>query len=107
MTRELLEQIHQWQKETFGKATPISKLRHLEKEILELIIELNGDLYTDNYEKVEEEYADCFLLLFGSAMAYGMNLDIISSAIKAKFEKNKLRKWGKPDVNGVIEHIKE
>lgn len=102
MTKELLEQIHKWQKETFIEANAVSKLHHLKKELNELMSEV--ELETDDSA---EEYADCFLLLYGSAMAYGMSYEDILYAIEAKFNKNKARKWGKPDENGVVEHIKE
>lgn len=101
MQEEQFEAITKWQKETFGEATPISKLEHLKQEVEELI----ADLKSNNPNK-RHEYADCFLLLFGSANADGMTYEDICQCIAEKFDINKARKWGKPDVNGVVNHIK-
>lgn len=111
MTEQLFKEITTWQKETFGQATPISKLSHLSDEVLELKSELNegqtGFISPEQDEKIKLEYADCFFLLFGSAAAYGMSFDDIVKCIQDKFEINKKRKWGKPDNNGVVNHIKD
>ncbi len=53
------------------------------------------------------EFADCFILLFGSAASDGMTYDDIVDAINKKMEINLNRKWGKPDENGIVNHIKE
>lgn len=114
MTHEQFDEITQWQKATFPKATPISKLIHLageepEGEIKELMFAINDESHViDNAKRraVLMEFADCFFLLFGAAAAYGLNYDGIVSAIQAKYEINKKRSWGKPDVNGVVNHIK-
>ena len=52
------------------------------------------------------EFADCFLLLFGAASSDGMSYEDICNAIQEKLEINKRRKWGEPDKNGVVNHIK-
>lgn len=101
MEKEQFEAITIWQKETFGQATPLSKLAHLKQEIEELekdICEVNP--------KRHLEYADCFFLIFGAASADGFSYEDIISAIDEKFAINKSRKWGKPDANGVVNHIK-
>jgi hypothetical protein len=36
-----------------------------------------------------------------------MNYNDICKAISEKFEINKKRKWGKPDANGVVNHIED
>jgi len=102
MNKELFEEIVTWQKETFGQATPLSKLAHLQEEVEELIADLKS-----NNPKRRLEFADCFLLLFGSAAADGMSYQDITDCITEKFEINKTRKWGKPNAEGVINHIKE
>lgn len=102
MTKQQFEEITQWQKETFGKATSLSKLSHLEQEIQEL-----ADAIVDNLPDKKLEFADCFFLLFGAAAADGMTYDDICNAISEKFEINKKRKWGKPNADGVVNHIKE
>lgn len=100
---QVVEQFHEWQVETFKNATPISKLKHLEQEVIELIIELTDSA---DEEKIKSEYADCFALLFGSARARGYTMQDIADFLLAKLEVNKRRKWGKPDENGVVNHIK-
>lgn len=92
--------ISQWQKETFGEATALSKLAHLEEELRELAV----DIAIDGVDK-HLEFADCFFLLFGAAAADGMTYEDICQAIDEKFSINKARTWGKPDANGVVKHI--
>jgi hypothetical protein len=101
---EVVRQFHEWQVATFPNATPKSKLKHLEQEVVELIVELTAD--ADN-ENVKSEYADCFALLFGSAMAKGYTVQDISNFMLSKLEVNKKRKWGQPDADGVVNHVKE
>lgn len=109
MTPEQFNYITAWQKETFPQANELSKAHHLLQEVQELIQEIQDEDHTIDFEKrrnVHMEYADCFLLLFGSAAAYGMSYNDILKAIDAKMKINKARKWGKPDDNGVVNHIK-
>ena len=112
MTKEQFEFITQWQKETFGEATALSKINHLILEVDELKEELlnqqgREQLFKEAGVSLEREYADCFLLLFGSAAANGMSYEDICNCIDEKMEINKKRKWGKPQANGVVNHIKE
>jgi len=87
MTEQLFNEIMAWQKETFGQATPLTKIAHLAEELQELV----SDLKSNNPQR-RLEYADCFFLLFGSAAADGMNYQDICQAIEEKFEINKSRK---------------
>lgn len=102
MRKDQFEAIVAWQKETFGQATPMSKLAHLAQELQELHSDLK-----EGSPKKRLEFADCFFLLFGCAAADGMTYEDICNAIAEKFEINKARKWGKPDADGVVNHIKE
>jgi len=104
MNKEQFEEITAWQKKTFGQATAFSKIEHLKQEIEELLYDLRKNAPSNN---VKMEFADCFFLLFGAAAAYGLSYKNICDAIQDKFEINKARKWGKPDANGVVNHIKE
>jgi hypothetical protein len=101
MTQEQFTAITAWQKETFGEATVFSKLEHLKEELEELQI----DAAIDGLDK-RLEFADCFILLFGAAAADGMSFEDVVSCIDEKFEIVKNRKWGEPDENGVVRHIK-
>lgn len=101
MNQNQFNEITKWQKETFGQATSLSKILHLKEEITELTL--------DVFDKKPErrlEFADCFFLLFGAAAADGMTYEDIEACIDEKFEINKARKWGKPDANGVVNHVK-
>ena len=98
-----LNDMHQWQLKTFGKATPVSKLHHLKEEINELIEDLEKG---KDVAFIKHEYADAFFLLFGSLYVYGFEIKHLLGWMKAKLEINKIRKWGKPNKNGVVNHIK-
>lgn len=50
-----------------------------------------------------EEMADCFILLMNLAEMHGH--DLMTEAQK-KMDKNRARKWGKPDERGVCHHVK-
>lgn len=101
MTEQQFNEISAWQKETFGQSTSLSKIAHLVEELEELIL----DLKNNNPER-RLEFADCFFLLFGAAACDGMSYMDICIAIQEKFVINKSRKWGKPDENGVVKHLK-
>lgn len=101
MNEKQFNKITIWQKETFGSSTPLSKISHLKQEIREL----EKDLKSCNKER-RLEFADCFFLLFGAASADGMTYKNICVAIEEKFKINKSRNWGKPDKDGVVNHLK-
>jgi NTP pyrophosphatase (non-canonical NTP hydrolase) len=87
-----------WSDKTFGSTrSPKVPLFHLKKEVEEVL-----SAPTD-----PEEYADCFILLLDAARLANIPMQTIFEEMKKKFEKNKSRRWGKPDENGVSEHIKE
>ena len=102
MKKSQFTSITKWQKETFGEATAISKIIHLRKEIKELL----ADLKKKN-PKRRLEFADCLILLFGSAKEDGMSYEDICDALDEKMKINRKRKWGKPDKDGVVLHIKK
>ena len=101
MTPNQFERITKWQKETFGQSTALSKISHLYEELIELV----DDIESNRLSK-KLEFADCFILLFGAASADGMTYSDIVDAIDEKMSINYKRKWGKPNENGVVNHIK-
>jgi NTP pyrophosphatase (non-canonical NTP hydrolase) len=108
MTEKQFNEVSVWQKQTFGQATALSKLAHLLEEIVELKDELINEKKhptVTNFNNIRMEFADCFLLIFGSASSYGFSYENICDAIQEKFEINKARKWGKPNENGVVKHV--
>lgn len=102
MKKEQFESITKWQNETFKKATALSKMAHLSEEMEELVSDLK-------YNSVNKrmEFADCFILLFGAAASDGMSYEDICKAIDEKMEINFNRKWGKPNDDGVVNHIRD
>lgn len=102
MNRGQFNRISAWQVETFGQATALSKMAHLKEEVKEL----EEDLKTNAPDR-RLEFADCFMLLFGAAASDGMDYDDICKAIDEKMQINYKRKWGKPNADGVVNHIKE
>lgn len=98
----LFNEIVQWQKETFPASNAVSKVLHLEDEVKELLESL-----AINHNDTSLEYADCFILLMGSADAYNMSFKDVFNSINTKMEINKARQWGIPDENGVVKHKKD
>jgi len=101
MTKEHFFSIVKWQSETFPTASTFSKIKHLQQEVEELLFEI-----TTKGKGINHEFADCFMLLFGAAASEGLSYDDICKSIDEKMQINKARKWGKPDKNGVQNHIK-
>lgn len=95
--KKLLKEQKNFSKKTFGKDYKLSSvLAHLRKETKE--IEKDPDDI--------EEWADAFLLLSDGLWRAGHSFEDLLKASKEKLEKNKRRKWGKPNNEGVVEHIK-
>lgn len=94
----IVDDIAKFSDETFGVDRPFTApLHHLKKEVDEVIE--SGEL---------EEYADCLLLLCDSFRKRHPELDA-DDLIESAYQKIKVcrqRTWGKPDQNGVIEHIR-
>ena len=101
MTAEQYQAITNWQKETFKQATALSKIAHLRQEIEELATDIKA-----NNLNQKLEFADCFILLFGAANATGMSYQDILNAIDEKMKINYQRKWGTPNEDGVVNHVK-
>ncbi len=94
----LQDSITEWADSIFGKdRKPEYILQHLKKEIEELIKEPSR----------LEEYADVGILWLNSAAKAGHNVDDLYFSMVGKMMVNKSRKWGKPDENGVVEHLRE
>ena len=101
MTESQFNDITKWQTETFGEATALSKMAHLQQEIQEYIEELKNPTKNKRLE-----FADCVILLFGAGASDGMTYEDCCQVINEKMTINKGRKWGTPDKNGVVNHIK-
>ena len=89
---KLQEEIGSWAKKTFPTATPESWVKHLKREVKEL-----------EESQGPEEASDMFILLLGWCHIKGCQAYEI---IDKKMQINYKRKWGRPDAEGVVEHIK-
>jgi hypothetical protein len=87
----LAMEIAEWQRRTFPDATPISLAAHLSRELRELLADPTNIA----------EAADVFMLLVGLHDA------MLPLGIRSKHEQNKRRVWGRPDHEGVVEHVRE
>jgi hypothetical protein len=104
--------ITKWQEETFKAASKHSIKAHLAEEMIELCgielvtkaLEKHKESGKTNEENDNEEASDIGLLLMH--LSHKSNFNLLEE-ISIKFEKNKKRKWGKPDENGVVNHVKE
>lgn len=117
--QELMDDISEWSDKTFGEGQRNPAiLHHLKKEVPELIaaimyyqerntIDLPYRKANELLKEVWEEYADCFMLLLDSANNFGLSADRLLHITRQKLEVNKTRKWGKPDCNGVVEHLRK
>lgn len=103
----MFEEITAWQKSVFTKATALSAANHLSEEVDELqeAVACIEEGAASQHEKILHEYADCFLLLFGSASLYGLTYEDICQAINQKMQINKQRKWGEVNKDGYVKHI--
>jgi hypothetical protein len=98
-----MDDIRKWSDATFGEdQRTIPILHHLMKEVPEAI-----EVCETGSHKAQWEFADCLMLLLDASSHYGMDAEDLIRYTRLKLNVNKLRKWGKPDKNGVIEHIVE
>lgn len=98
--------IGQWGNRTFPLSTPLSIVAHLRREVVELedeIIRATSPLFETNPGAVQEEAADCLMLLYHLAHRLGFDLH---DAAEVKCSINQQRTWGEPDAEGVVEHVK-
>lgn len=103
--QEIKEEITAWQDKTFPQATPLSAVTHLQREIIELTFEVQiQHLKRKGTSELPKELADVFLLTVAVAHLSGINLE---EAIAEKMKINLARTWGEPDVDGVVEHVRE
>lgn len=109
MTAEQFESIIAWQIKTFPKSSALSVMAHLSEEMMELTDELCKKAVDSHFseELMKEEFADCFILMYGLADRAGLKYDEIVDAINKKMEVNMKRTWGEPDERGVVNHIKD
>lgn len=92
---QLQRDIGQWQRDTFRNQSVFSKIKHLQREVIEL----------EQKPTDRSELADCLILILAIAETTGVSNGTLLQAACEKMEINKLRKWGRPDADGVQSHI--
>jgi len=118
--QKLMDDIGAWSDSEFGTAQRNPGIaHHLKKEVDELIeaLTLFKASVADDTVKVTEkvgqwnkvvfEYADCLILLLDSAHHFSLSAKQLVYFARRKLKTNKARKWGVPDENGVVEHVRE
>lgn len=97
-----------WSQATFGtdaERGPVGALKHLQKEVTEVIAAWGATPFAS--ESVRDEFADCLLLLLDSSRRAGLKpLELIRAA-QAKMLVNKAREWPKTTGDVPTEHVKD
>lgn len=102
--QDLMDEIFEWSDKTFENQNSISKINHLKKEI----DELKASIFHEHGELEKKmEFADCFMLLILIAKMEGLSANDLIESTNLKLGINKNRAWGKPDKDGIVEHIRE
>ena len=94
---EFQTEVGLWADQTFPQSSKHSILKHLEKEIKELIDH-------EDFDNLKEECADIVMLLIHLAHKNRFNL---IEEVDKKFDIVQKRKWAEPDEHGVCLHIKD
>jgi len=105
--QQLMNEWFIWATKTFPSATSLSHARHLQKEAAELcevLIETPNESPLN--QSLRHEFADCFILILNTASRCGFTIRELMNCGIEKMEINKKRKWGKPDKDGVVEHLR-
>ena len=92
-----------WTSETFPKGTNLGALIHAEREIKEVVSDINSHAPIEN---LSEEFADVFGCLIDAANRSGVTPDMILQSYTKKLTKNMARKW-RDNGDGSYSHIKD
>jgi len=106
--QRLMDEVSEWQHKTFHTVECVNISRHLEKEAKELTeaIEIHNEKGTvETLWNMEEEMADCLILLVSCAKKAGFDSGRLLSAAYSKLHINKRRKWGEQNEDGTFTHI--
>jgi dATP/dGTP pyrophosphohydrolase len=97
-----------WTKVSFPKSSADSTLKHLQREIKEVLEELESDTphpRQDNSVMTLMEYSDAMICLLTSAGKSGFTIEQLKTAIMNKMQINYKRKW-KDNGDGTYSHVK-
>lgn len=101
-----------WSQRTFGtdkERGPVGPLKHLRKEAdeaLEAAVELSGP-WPIREDSLEEELADCLMLVLDAARRSGVGLWDLVDAARRKLAVNKTRTYPKPVGDEPSEHVRD
>jgi len=99
---QLIKEHGEWADATFPKGTAIGALLHAQREIVEIMHDIENRA---PHSIVSKEYADVIFCIMDSARRKGVSLDYIIKAGNAKLQINKSRQW-KDNGDGSYSHIK-
>jgi hypothetical protein len=102
---DLVKDQSEWSQATFGldiHRGPLGALKHLEKEAIEAQ-EVAG---MDTLNQLQEELADCFLLLLDANRRSGFSPLQLVRAAQKKMAVNKTRTWPTPVDDTPVEHVR-
>lgn len=103
--QKIMNEIAEWSDATFGegqRTVPI--LHHLKKEVDEAI-EVCSNMPKGTPD-AKLEFADMLMLVLDAATHFDIDAEELIMYTKQKLEINKKRRWGVPDSNGVVEHLR-
>jgi NTP pyrophosphatase (non-canonical NTP hydrolase) len=89
--------IKEWGEPIFTRSTPMSTVKHMHKEVNELITAT----HLMDRENMGEEAADILHMLFHYCNAAGLDL---AEEFEKKFAINKARTWLTPNEEGIVFH---
>jgi NTP pyrophosphatase (non-canonical NTP hydrolase) len=98
---DLVQDQSKWSQETFGSDAergPAGALKHLAKEATEAVEAIGT-------EHLEEELADCFLLILDAARRARVKPMALVEAAQRKMVVNRSRTWPTPVPDEPVEHI--
>lgn len=96
---KLMNEFVDFSLKTFKKATPLSSLKKLEEEMIEVAHEIQH-----GHENLADEYTDCMMCILDSAARIGIQPKDLMSAFATKLEANKNRKWVK-NADNTYSHV--
>ncbi len=112
---DIIRRISGWQGHTFPDSTLLGLSNHLVKEAEEVRKEVRTYVAVDSdpnsqfsrYTRDCLKHEICDNMFFHIAICEKMGISFAEfvEAMEETLARNQLRKWGKPDSDGVIEHV--
>ena len=99
---QLMSEITSWADTASPDQPVLGKLSHLRDEVRELQVAVDDGSKAD----IEDELADCWILLLNISKKLGFTEQLIEHAITSKMRINRSRIWGRKGKDGQIYHIK-